>query len=409
MYGRDVAPIEHRLPTLPDGTPGQTVRLTLAPIRDAEGKVLYAFAQVQDISELRAAEIDLRVTEESFRLLVSAVSEYAIFLLDVDGSVASWNLGAQRIKGYTPGEIVGRSFAIFYPEDEQASGRPARNLETALRQGVFTEEGWRVRKDGSRFWASVMISPVYDDSGNHIGFAKVTRDQSVQREHEQERLNSIAQQIHLLAVTAHELRTPTAVIEGSAAALGAAADLWSTQERDEILTNIRSSVHRLRRLASDLATASHLHGGTLQYWLEDESLAAILHGVVARRQAATDVYVELDIPEDVTVRADAERLGQALDNLLDNAIRHGAEPIKLSAEIARESVHIRVTDSGRGVPTRLVPRLFERFAIAGATGGTGLGLYLVREISRAHDGEVEYRPPGPKSQTEFEIRLPRVS
>jgi len=330
-------------------------------------------------------------------------------MLDVDGNVASWNAGAQRIKGYTPREIIGRPYRVFYPADEQAIRHPERNLQVALRDGKCAEEGWRVRKDGSRFWASVVISPIHDDAGRHIGFAKVTRDQSEQREHEQERRNFIAQQIHLLAVTAHELRTPTAVIEGSADALEEMWDQQPEDAHDEMLANIHSSAHRLRRLGSDLSVASQLHGGTLQYRFEDVSLSAALRAAATRRQAAgSDAHIELEVPHEATFRSDAERLAQALDNLLDNAVRHGEPPVRLVGEADDQAVRIRVTDAGRGLPARLVPRLFERFAIAGPSGGTGLGLYLVHQIAGAHGGRVEYHPPGPGRPTEFEVRLPRI-
>jgi PAS domain S-box-containing protein len=408
--GRDLATIEHPVPPPRGESPSRLARLTLAPIRDAQRQVLYVFAQVQDISALRAAEVGLSVTEQNFRLLVAAVGEYAIYMLDLDGNVASWNAGAQRIKGYAPREIIGRSFGVFYPPDERASGHPERNLEAARRDGEYAEEGWRVRKDGSRFWASVVISAIYDDAGQHIGFAKVTRDQSKQRKHEQERREFIEQQIHLLAVTAHELRTPTAVIEGSVGVLKGRSEPGSDGVHEAMLSNIRSSTHRLRRLGSDLATASQLHGGTLQYRLDDVSLSAVLQGAAARREAAENaVHIDLDVPHDVTVRADAERLAQAIDNLLDNAVRHGSAPVMLAGAAEKDSVHIRVSDGGRGVPAKLVPRLFERFVHAGVKGGTGLGLYLVHQIAAAHGGHVVYRPPGHGRSTEFAIRLPRVT
>jgi PAS domain S-box-containing protein len=404
-FGEDLVSFEHPAPNAPGDDVLRTLRVTLAPIRDAQRQVLYVFAQVQDISAQRAAEDELRRSEENFRLLVSGVEEYAIFMLDVDGHVVSWNAGAQRIKGYAAQEIIGRSFRVFYPWEEQQSKHPEHNLELALRDGTFAEEGWRIRKDGSRFWASVVISPVYDDSGGHIGFAKVTRDQTDLREHEEERRSSIAQQAHLLAVTAHELRNPTAVIDGAAGALRASWDQMSVAQRDELLTGIRNGAHRLRRLVSDLSTASRLHDESLHFWLEDVSLEETLRGAAARRRFADpDVRIDVDVPRDVTLRADALRLAQALDNLLDNAIRHGSPPITLAAAVDND-VRIRVVDAGSGVPDELVPRLFERFAIGGPAGGTGLGLYLVREIARGHGGEAKYHPPGPGRSTEFEISL----
>ncbi len=407
--GKDLATMEHVVPSARvPGLPPRTVRLTLAPIRDVQRQVLYVFAQVQDISALRAAEVDLRLTEENFRLLVAAVGEYAIFMLDPDGKVVSWNAGAQRIKQYSPSEIIGQSFHVFYPPEDRESGHPEHNLEMARRDGEYAEEGWRIRKDGTQFWASVVISAIYDDTGRHVGFAKVTRDQSQQREHEQERKDLINEQANLLAVTAHELRTPAAVIEGSVSALeGSPAP---TADGERFLANIRSSTHRLRRLAADLSTASQLHRGTLQHRMDDVTLAAILKSAAARLQAAErGVHIDLEVDDSITVRADADRLAQAIDNLLDNAVRHGSAPVTLVGEADDDHVRIRITDAGPGVPERLEPRLFERFVSAGARGGTGLGLYLVREITHAHGGEVDYHPRRPGRSPAFEIRLPRTT
>jgi signal transduction histidine kinase len=254
----------------------------------------------------------------------------------------------------------------------------------------------------------VVISPVYDDAGSHVGFAKVTRDQTSQREHEEQRRASVAEQSHLLAVTAHELRAPTAVIDGSAAALGGSWDQLSVADRDALLAGIRNSAHRLRRLVSDLTTASRLHGETLQFRLENVSLAETLRNAAARTLAAEPgVQIEVEVTADADFHADASRLDQALDNLLDNAVRHGAPPITLSGTLTSDDVHIRLSDAGPGIPAELGPRLFERFAVAGPSGGTGLGLYLVREIARGHGGDAAYHPPWREQQAAFEIRLPR--
>ena len=408
--GEDLTSFEHYLEAPAGEEPSRIVRATLAPIRDARQQVLYVFAQVHDVTSQRTVESDLRRSEENFRRLITAVVEYAIFLLDVDGNVVSWNSGAQRIKGYHAHEIVGRHFRVFYPLEEQQAGHPEHNLEVALRDGSFVEGGWRVRKDGSRFWASVVISPVYDDGGHHVGFAKVTRDLTEQREHEEERSRFLEQRIHLLAVTAHELRTPTAVIDGTAGTLRAEWEAMSVAERDELLGGIRTSADRLRRLAADLGTASRVHSETLALQLDDVSLTEIVRGAMTRGLASgLDVPILVDVPEEAVLRADAVRLGQAIDNLLDNAVRHGSPPIRLSGVVGDEVAYVRVTDAGPGVPAELIPHLFERFAIAGPSGATGLGLYLVREIARGHGGEATYHPPARGEPAGFEIRLPRVS
>ncbi|HEX4685543.1 MAG TPA: PAS domain S-box protein [Nocardioides sp.] len=407
LFGEDLTSFEHRVPALPGEEPSRVVRATLAPIRDLERQVLYVFAQVHDVTAQRAMESDLRRSEENFRRLVTAVGEYAIFLLDVDGRVVSWNAGAERIKGYAEHEIVGRSFEVFYPAQDRATGHPSRNLEAALREGSYAEEGWRERKDGSRFWASVVISPVYDDDGRHIGFAKVTRDQTDQREYQEERRKLLEQRVQLLAVTAHELRTPTAVIDGSAGTLIADWEALSAAEREGLLDGIRSSADRLRRLATDLGTASRVYADSLALRFEGVALVDLLQGARSRGLAGgLDVQIDVDVPDDIVVRVDVVRLGQAVDNLLDNAVRHGRPPVRLSGIVDDGDVRIRISDAGDGVPVELVPHLFERFAVAGPTGATGLGLYLVREIARGHGGDAGYHPPADGLAHVFEISLP---
>jgi PAS domain S-box-containing protein len=152
------------------------VLATLAPVRDSSGQALYVFLQLRDITEQRAAEDELRSSEERFRLLVEAVEDYAIFMLSPEGIVSSWNAGAERSKGYTADEIIGQHFRVFYDEELQRSRHPERELEMALRDGQYSEEGRRVRKDGSQFWANVLITALFDGAGNHVGFSKVTRD-----------------------------------------------------------------------------------------------------------------------------------------------------------------------------------------------------------------------------------------
>lgn len=403
-----VATFEHPIPAPPGATAVRTAHVTLVPIRDGVGELLYVFAQVQDITAQRAAEDDLHRSEENFRLLVAAVEDYAIYMLDPTGTVVTWNAGARRIKGYESGEIVGRHYRVFYPQEEQLTGHPERNLEVALRDGSFAEEGWRVRRDGTRFWASVVISAVHDDRGRHIGFTKITRDQTEQRQRAEDRLGAAAEQARLLAVTAHELRNPTAVIDGSAHLLETSHDDMSPVERDQFFRGIRTSTERLRRLTADLTAASQLQGGGIRYETGIVSLAEMVRNAAARRATAgPGVQVEVDVPEHAVVHGDEVRLAQALDNLLDNAVRHGAAPLAVAGRVDGDAVELRVTDAGPGVPDDLVPRLFDRHATSGAAGGSGLGLYLVREIVRGHGGDVVYEAPSGEDPTTFVVRLPR--
>lgn len=402
-----VATFEHAIPGPPGPCAVRTALVTLVPIRDSNDELLYVFAQVQDISAQRAAEDELRRTEEKFRLLVDAVEDYALFMLDTAGRVITWNAGARRAKGYEAEEIVGRHFRVFYPADEQAVGHPERNLEAALRDGSYAEEGWRLRRDGSRFWAYVVISAMHDDAGRHVGFAKITRDQTDQRQYAEERADALAEQSRLLAVTAHELRNPTAVIDGSAHVLQVSEHAMSPREREQFLRGIRSSADRLRRLAADLTAASQAQAAGMQFQLGDVSLGELVGGVAMRWRAATPaVHVDVELRDDAVVRADEVRLAQALDNLLDNAVRHGAPPFAMVARLEDEQVEITVTDAGPGPPPELVPRLFDRFASSGPHGGTGLGLFLVREIMRGHGGEAAFSPTAPDRPSAFTLRFP---
>ncbi|CAM3641495.1 hybrid sensor histidine kinase/response regulator [Nocardioides zeicaulis] len=401
-----VATFEHPLPVAPGAGAARTALVTLVPIRDSHGQVLYVFAQVQDITAQRTAETELHRSEERFRLLVDVVEEYAIYMLDTDGVVLSWNAGARRIKGYQARDVVGRHFRIFYPVEDQLTGHPERNLEAALEHGSYAEEGWRVRQDGTRFWASVVITAMRDDRGTHVGFTKVTRDQTEQRENAEQRSEAMAEQSRLLALTAHELRNPVAVIDGSAHALMDATSL-TPAERGQLLRGIRSSADRLRRFATDLATTSQIQGAGMHFRRRTFSLTDLVHATAARRRSAIpSVHVDVDAPEEVVVHADEVRLGQALDNLVDNAVRHGAGPVRLAVRAEGEQVAVEVTDGGDGVPAELVPRLYDRFATAGPSSGTGLGLYLVREIAARHDGEVAYTAPGEGRPTTFTVRIP---
>ena len=181
----------------------------------------------------------------------------------------------------------------------------------------------------------------------------------------------------------------------------------SIAERDELLGGIRSSADRLRLLAADLASAARSVYDTLPQRLERVSLTETLRSAAARARAAgAGIKIVTEVVREGEFSADPGRLAQALDNLLDNALRHGTPPICLAGTVD-DDVRIRVTDAGSGIPPVLVPHLFERFAVTGPSGGTGLGLHLVREIARRHGGEVTYRAPANDRPTTFELTLPR--
>lgn len=402
------------------------VMVTVSPVRDEGQRPLYFFIQVQDVTGQRAAEEQLRQSEERFRLLVEAVEDYAIFMLDPGGEVISWNNGAQRIKGYTAEEIVGQHFRVFYPPDKQESRHPEHELRIAIREGHYEEEGWRVRKDGSRFWANVLITAVRNQAGELVGFAKVTRDITERRRVASERERTMTalgdanrqlekanfelvrgaeQQAEFLAITAHELRTPLSVILGSADSLATQLDQLDDAERAETVQAMRSSSARLRRLLADLLAAARLEAGVMRLQKQPVDLATVLDDA-AISTLALYPNADIQVTGERGVRAigDPDRLSQVVENLLVNGIRYGAGPITLRASQAGDDqVRIEVRDHGPGVPAAQERSLFQRFA-TGTRSGTGLGLFIVRELARAHGGEARYENAHPGAR--FIVTLP---
>jgi PAS domain S-box-containing protein len=401
-------------------------RTTLTVVRDRADQPLYLFAQCQDVTPQRIAELELRHSEQRFRLMVDAVREYAIFMLDTEGHVTSWNVGAERAKGWTAAEVIGQHFRVFYPREQQEAGHPEHELDVAAREGVYQEEGWRVRKDGSRFWAFVTITKITDEEGHHIGFAKVTRDHTERMQMLEQRgqyADALAEanarleqanaelaaaaeeQSRFLAITAHELRSPVGVLSASGRMLGENWDRLDDAERDELLAGMLSSAAGLQRLLGDLLTASRLQAATVNLDLEERDLSEVLAPALQRlRVAYPDAVIETELGAGVRAVVDADRLAQIVDNLVANAVAYGRSPIQVSTREDGDAAVLTVRDAGPGVPPELHDRLFEGFATRGGPG-TGLGLHIVRELARALGGEATYLP----DENAFSIRLPRTS
>jgi PAS domain S-box-containing protein len=412
----EAAEVEHPLRVR-----GTVVRLrsTVTVVRDGEGRPLYLFAQAEDVTAQRRAIEELRASEERFRLLVESVMDYAIFMLDPGGCVSTWNIGAERMKGYRADEIIGQHFRIFYPPEAQATRHPEHELEIAVREGRYEEEGWRIRKDGTAFWANVVITALFDHDRRLVGFGKVTRDITERRQAEAARdraatelaeanvqLRSASEQTaDFLAITAHELHSPVTAMTGGAELL---AEHWpdlGEPERAETLRNLASSARRTRRLLDELLMASRLEAGQLEVAVEPVPLAT----VIAEAVAAADEPVTLGELDDVVVAADRMRVAQVLGNLLANAAHYGQPPITVDARPSGDAVEIRVCDAGAGVAAELEPKLFKKF-VRGAgrrDRGTGLGLFIVRELARRQGGDAWYER-GADGRPCFCFTLPRA-
>ena len=387
-----------------------------------EGGRLIGFAKVtRDITDRRAAEQALHASEQRFRLLVQGVRDYAIYMLDPDGLVSNWNAGAEAIKGYRASEIVGAHFSVFYTPEDRERGEPARALETALREGKYEMEAWRVREDGTRFRAHVVIDPIYDDSGEHIGFAKITRDITerfkAQQELEETRATLMqAQKLQaigeLTGGIAHDFNNLMTVIRGSAELLKARQ--LSPEKHARYLETIISTVDRATTLTS------HLLAFGRRQPLKPESIDLNLHldafAEVLSRTIGSTIEVVLDLaPGAWPIEADATQLETALLNAAINArdaMPNGGRLTISSRNVpgdqsGEDKVCISLADTGEGMPPEVLERAFDPFFTTKPVGkGTGLGLSQVHGFAAQSGGRAEIDSE-PGRGTAVHLMLPR--
>ena len=341
---------------------------------------------------------ELQLSEERFALLVASVQDYAIFMLDPTGHIITWNAGAQRIKGWSEDEIKGQYFGIFYPEEDLAWGKPEWELGVVKRDGRFEDEGWRVRKDGSRFWANVVITALYERDGTLRGFAKVTRDLTERREAQQARERFIAN-------AAHELRTPLSVLVGIISHLETHRDLPEREMRNHVEVLSRQA-SRMHVLVNNLLDLTLLERGHAPLSTGPVDLSAVVERVIASLPPPEGKRVVADVPP-LTAQSDAARLEQVLINLLRNAYLYGGASVAIQACDCGENVEIEVADDGPGLHPELLEHIFEPFRRGTETvpGGSGLGLAIVKSVIEASGGTVRYVAGDPGAR--FIIELPK--
>ena len=344
----------------------------------------------------------LAQSEERFRLLVDSVMDYAIFMLDPDGMVESWNAGAQRLKGYTEAEIVGRHYSTFYTEADRRDRLPDQLLATAKREGRVEISGWRIRKDGTQFWANVVITALWHGDGTLAGFAKVTRDMTDQHRNREAREKLLAQQQeaverleHLdtwrkdfIAAVAHDLRNPVSSIIGFAE-LAQDGHLQDPTEVQRVMGRILSNAYSLDALIDHLRTDAMLEAGAVTLRQEPIDLRPLVEGVIADMHPFLEGHeIELDI-EDTNVLVDRSGLERILRNLVGNAARHnpGGVQITVTGGVRDGALEVVVADTGEGIRGDQLGRVFERFERGGG-GGSGLGLSIVKQYVELHGGEV---------------------
>ncbi len=413
-----------------DGRP-LTVRARWGLQTDADGLPQAILEINSDVSRERTAIDDLSRSEQRFGLLVSAVVDYAIFMLDSHGRIMSWNAGAQRIKGYAEEEILGRHFSVFYAPEDVKNGKPDWILRKALENGRWEDEGWRVRKDGTRFWASVIVTPLKDRHGVLQGFAKVTRDITDRREAEMRRAAEVEREAEVLRAKAeqmaelehmkteflnlasHELRGPLAVVRG-----------YNLMMRDGVVGEddlpgiskiVEAKLAQMNLLVEQMLEAARVEAGRAVLNLTTFDLRDAVEEQVRTFQSVAGAHrIDVVQPDhQVLVSADRSRIGTVVANLLDNAIKYSpaAKEIQVRVGDGDGQVFVAVRDFGAGIAPEHVALLFQRFSRLPTEDnvtipGTGLGLFLCQEIARRHGGAIEVNS-SPGNGSEFTLRIPR--
>ena len=345
---------------------------------------------------------------ELYQLLVSSVRDYAIFVLDPTGHIMTWNAGAERLKGYAPREIIGQHFSVFYPDEDREAGKPEWELREVIANGRIEDEGWRIRKDGTRFWASVVITALRDPTGELVGFAKVTRDLSERRVSEQRAIEDARRvaeaeaanrsKSEFLAAMSHELRTPLNAIGGYADLLAMEIGGPVTTQQGDYVERIRRSQQHLLGIINDLLNYSRLEAGQVTYDIRPVALSVVVANVLPMIEPqATNRQLSLDIAlRDVEpALCDRAKVEQIVLNLLSNAVKFTPPGGRISVSTFRSSglSGIRVADTGMGIPGEKLESIFEPFVQVGRSlvsphEGAGLGVAISRDLARAMKGDL---------------------
>jgi PAS domain S-box-containing protein len=427
--------------------------VVITALRDSTGKLIGYGKVSRDLSERRRAEEELRESEERFRLIVESTLDYAIFMLDPEGHVASWNAGAQRIKGYAADEIIGQSFSVFYTPEAVARGWPAFELKEAKRVGRFEDEGWRVRKDGTMFWANVIITAMRAPDGNLVGFAKVTRDISERKAHE-ERIQKLTGELqHRVAElgemnreleqksaenesfvysVSHDLRSPLVNLQGFSQELmltsDALTELFSHPavpqdvrkqglelvggDLAESIGYIRNAVRHLGNIIDGLLRLSRV--GRVEYQFEPVDVAAVVQDILGAMHTTVSASgARIDLHPLPPVRGDRNAIGQVFANIIGNALK-SFDPrrpgvIDISATDEDPPV-FSIRDNGVGIPPEYRAKIFQVFQHVhdSRTRGEGMGLAIVRRIVERHGGRIWFESDRDRGTTFYFVLGPAV-
>lgn len=361
--------------------------------------------------ELDEANKILRFKEERFRLLVEGTKDYALFMLDTHGIITTWNSGAEKIKGYKAKEIIGQHFSIFYSDEARNNHHPEKELQSALKNGRYEEEGWRVKKDGTPFLANIIITPLYDEKKKHIGFGKVTRDLTELKKTEQLKNEFIS-------VVSHELRTPLTSIQASISILLHLIESGSIKERS--LLNIASqNCKRLSQLINDILYIERLEEDTISLNLTPTNLTSLIHDSIELIKPYAEKFdVKVVLSKEIPlayVEVNPQRIQQVLNNLISNAIKFSSKnsTVHIFMKKVGDNVEVAVADQGIGISEEFKHRIFQRFSQEDGTttrqkDGTGLGLAICKKIIDQSEGTLNFTSEANKGAT-FYFQLPLVN
>jgi PAS domain S-box-containing protein len=388
----------------------------ITALRDAHGKLMGFSKITRDLTERRRHEDELRQREEDFRLLVEGVRGHAMFLVDTEGCIRTWNAGAQRMLGYDAEQVLGKPTSILYTEEDQAAGQFQAALAAARAKGHIKFQAWRQRADGVRIRVEVSTTAVRDPQGDSRGFVQIIQDLTDRQR--MEALESEGRRItEFIAMLSHELRNPLAPIRNAVAILKRFVDNPETAWCAEL---IGRQVTHMTRLVDDLLDVSRVATGKIRLDVHPVALGELVaEAVEAMRPAVHGHGLSLVLSIEaarMTICGDATRLTQVIVNLVNNAAKYTPAPGEVAVSLKSEGAQavLEVADTGIGLQHDLMDRVFDPFvqgeqALARSEGGLGIGLTLVRSVVELHRGSVSVQSEGPGKGTKFRVNFPLTS
>jgi two-component system CheB/CheR fusion protein len=405
---------------------GRVYLRRILPYRTTDNRIDGVVITFVEITERKHVESALRESEQRNRLILEGVREYAIFMLDHEGYITTWNTAAERTLGYSESEVLGQPLSMVVSRENSEDVQPDQQIVKAREHGFVDIQGWHLRKGGGRFWGTGLLSALQDSSGRITGYVKILRDNTEQKLAEEalknakraaEAANEAKDQF--LANVSHELRTPLSAIV-----------LWTSliedhkivepQQFAEAIAAIKRSAEEQRELIEDLVDTSRIVAGKLRLELQQIELPAVIHaGIETARPMATEKNITLKEsfdPRVNVVSADGARIKQVVSNLVNNAIKFTPNDGKVSVNLSRvgDEVQISITDTGVGMSKEFLPHIFDRFsqmedASTRTQSGLGLGLAIAKQIVEMHGGCITVQSPGVGRGSSFTVRLPLPS